>query len=156
MKQLSPHKKQAGGEYLAGRNLENEAKQPLLLKPQRLLGEGLRNSANAYPDKVAVRSGQASYTYRELLDSALKVASALQDRGLNRGDRVAIFMDNSWPCIVSIYAVLLAGGVFVIINPREKSSKLKFIIEDSGTRFLFTRWTFCARVCSRSPENIST
>ncbi len=138
MKHLSPNKRQAGGEYPAGRNVENEAKQPLSPKPQRLLGEGLRNSANAYPDKVAVRLGQTSYTYRELLDSALKVASALQDRGLNRGDRVVIFMDNSWPCIVSIYGVLLAGGVFIVVNPNEKSSKLKFIIENSGTRFLFT------------------
>jgi len=106
--------------------------------PQRVLGEGLLFSAKSHPDKVAVIVEGKSYTYSQLLDTALRLASALQSRGLVRGDRVAIYMDNTWPCIVSIYAVLLAGGVFFVVNPQTKSEKLQFLLDNSDAEILLT------------------
>ena len=47
-------------------------------------------------------------------------------------------MDNTWPCVVSIYATLAAGGVFLIVNPQTKADKLKFILDDSGAKVLLT------------------
>lgn len=110
----------------------------LTARPQRVLGEGLLFSAQSHPNKVAVIVEGQSYTYGQLLDTALRLASALQARGLVRGDRVAIYMDNTWPCIASIYAVMMAGGVFFVINPQIKSEKLQFLLEDSDTRILLT------------------
>ena len=76
------------------------------VKPQRLLHEALQFSAaragNA--DKIAVVVEGKPYTYGELLDAALRLSAALRSRGLARGDRVAIYMDNTWPCVVSLYA----------------------------------------------------
>lgn len=110
------------------------------MKPQRLLHEALQFSA-ASPDcaaKPAVVIEGHPYTYTELLDSASRLAAALQARGLQRGDRVAIYMDNTWPCVVSIYASLLAGGTFLVVNPQTKADKLEFILDDSGARLLLT------------------
>jgi amino acid adenylation domain-containing protein len=110
------------------------------MKPQRLLHEALQLSAARADNstKVAVVVEGKPYTYGELLDQALRLSAALRSRGLTRGDRVAIYMDNTWPCVVSLYATLLAGGVFSIVNPQTKADKLEFILNDSGARILLT------------------
>ncbi|HKE49015.1 MAG TPA: class I adenylate-forming enzyme family protein [Rhodanobacteraceae bacterium] len=88
--------------------------------------------------KTAVIVEGRPYTYAELVDHALRLAAALRARGLGRGDRVAIYMDNTWPCVVSIFATLIAGGVFLIVNPQTKADKLAFILDDSGAKFLLS------------------
>lgn len=109
-------------------------------RPQRLLHDSLLATATdrVLACKPAVMIEGLPHSYAELLDSAKRLAAALLERGVMRGDRVAIYMDNSWPCVVSIYAVLLAGGVFLLINPQTKSDKLGFILDDSGARLLLT------------------
>jgi acyl-CoA synthetase (AMP-forming)/AMP-acid ligase II len=107
-------------------------------RPQILLREGLIQSANLCPQKTALVVEGTAYTYAQLFDAASSIGKALQERGLERGDRVAIYMDNTWPCIVSIYGVLLAGGVFLMINPQTKAEKLHYILRDSGAAFLLS------------------
>ena len=108
--------------------------------PQRQLHDSLLASAAdpALAHKPAVIVEGMPYTYAQLLDASQRLAAGLLARGVTRGDRVAIYMDNSWPCVVSIFAVLLAGGVFLLINPQTKSEKLGFILDDSGARLLLT------------------
>ena len=108
------------------------------IRPQRLLHEGLLASANRHPNKIAIIIEDRSYTYSELLDASLRLANAFTKRGVSRGDRIAIYMDNTWSCVVSIYAVLFAGGVFLLINPQTKSHKLKYILTDSDSIMLLT------------------
>jgi len=103
-----------------------------------LLQESLQRATIRGPLKEAVVVEGAPYSYRQLWEDASHMAAALNRRGLQRGDRVAIYMDNTWPCVVSIYAALLAGGVFLIINPQTKADKLAYILGDSGARFLMT------------------
>ncbi len=110
----------------------------MLTRPQRLLHDGLLSSAARLPTKHAVIVEGKPYTYGELLDKASRLAAALQRRGLERGDRVAIYMDNTWPCVISIYAVLLAGGVMLVVNPQTKSDKLEFILNDCDAKILLT------------------
>ena len=110
------------------------------LGPVRLLHDSLWRDAvgAAQASKtVAVVEGRR-YSYAQLHDAAARLAAALRERGVARGDRVAIYMDNSWPCVVSIYATLLAGGVFLLVNPQTKADKLAFILDDSGARLLLT------------------
>lgn len=107
-------------------------------RPQRLLGEGLLASASRRPEKTAVVVEGKAYSYSQLLTESLCLATGLKKRGLVRGDRVAIYMDNTWPCIVFVYAVLLAGGVFFIVNPQTKSEKLQFLLQNSDARILLT------------------
>lgn len=110
----------------------------MIIKPQRFLCDSLLTSAERISDKVALVIEGDSYTYSQLLEAASNLATGLLDRGLQRGDRVAIYMDNTWPCIVSLYAITLAGGVFLIINPQTKADKLSFIITDCGARILLS------------------
>jgi len=107
-------------------------------RPHRLLQDGLLAGAQRHPEKIALIVEGRPYTYSQLLDHALRLAAAFKKRDLRRGDRVAIYMDNTWPCIVSIYATLIVGGVFLIINPQTKSDKLEFILNDSDAAILMT------------------
>lgn len=51
---------------------------------------------------------------------------------------MAIQLENSWACVVGIFGTLIAGGVFVLINPQTRSGKLEFILRDCGARVLIT------------------
>jgi len=105
---------------------------------KRFLADSLLHSAGRLPDKTVAVVESKPYSYAELRDQAERLAGALQQRGLQRGERVAIYMDNTWPCIVSLYAASLAGGVFLIINPQTKADKLAYILNDCGAGFLLT------------------
>ncbi|GBE12473.1 MAG TPA: long chain acyl-CoA synthetase [Desulfobacteraceae bacterium] len=110
----------------------------MIKKPQRLLREGMLENAALHPEKTALVIQGESFTYGQLADGALRLASALVDHGVRRGDRVAIYMDNTWPCVLSTYGTLLAGAVFLLINPQTKQEKLRFILEDSEAAILIS------------------
>jgi len=110
----------------------------MTVRPQRLLRDGMLGAVARHPDKVALVIEGKSYTYAELLDSSLRLAQTLIQRGVEKGDRVAIYMDNTWPCVISIYATLLAGGVFLVVNPQTKADKLEFVLDDSDAKMLLT------------------
>ena len=105
---------------------------------QRLLHQALLAAADKHPQKIAVWAEGKPYSYKQLWQGALRMASALRSRGLQRGDRVAIYMDNTWASAISIYGTLIAGGVFLMVNPQTKKEKLRFIVNDSESSFLLT------------------
>ena len=105
---------------------------------QRLLHDALLASVDRDPAKVAVIADGDRQTYGTLLDQALRLARALQDNGVRRGDRVAVYLDNSWHAVVAVYGVLLSGGVLTIINPQTKAEKLAFVLADSEASALLT------------------
>jgi long-chain acyl-CoA synthetase len=110
------------------------------MRPVRLLHETLLSHA-ARPEgrhNVAVIVDGKSHSYGELLDASRGLAGVLLERGVERGDRVAVYLDNSWTCVVSIYATLIAGAVLVLVHPQTRASKLEFILRDSGARALVT------------------
>lgn len=106
--------------------------------PQRLLGEALLISESVAPAKTAIIVKSKEYTYTELKTASLNLADHLVKSGLVKGDRVAVYMNNSWESVVSVYAVTLSGCVFLVINPQTKADKLQYILKDSGARVLIT------------------
>lgn len=106
----------------------------------RLLSDWLMMHAidPASASRPAVIVEGRTHTYEDLADAALRVAAALSKAGVVRGDRVAVFMDNTWACVVSIYAAMLAGGTFLVVNPQTKTDKLQFILKDCEAVALLT------------------
>lgn len=105
-------------------------------KPLRLLQDSLQRTAQAAPGKTAIVSGHDRIGYGELWLRCVQMANALKLRGVTRGERVAIYLDNTWQCAVSVYGTVLADAAFVLINPQTKSDKLAYILKDSGARAL--------------------
>jgi amino acid adenylation domain-containing protein len=104
----------------------------------RLLHETLLASTQRVPEREAIVAGPARLTYTDLLDRSLRLARALQELGVGRGDRVAVYMDNSAGCAAAIYGTLLAGGVFVVVNPQTKEDKLLYVLDDCEAAMVVT------------------
>lgn len=104
--------------------------------PQRLLGEALLRTAEKFPFKTAIVVKGSEYSYSQLKENAVNLARYLIHAGIKKGDRVAIYMDNSWQSIISIYGITLSGAVFLVINPQTKADKLKYILNDSEAKIL--------------------
>ncbi|RNI37497.1 long chain acyl-CoA synthetase [Hanamia caeni] len=106
--------------------------------PQRLLGEALLLSAKNNPSKTAVIVKEQEYSFSQLKENVENLAGYLINAGIKKGDRIAIYMDNSWQSIVSIYGITLSGGVFLVINPQTKADKLKYILNDCEAKILIS------------------
>ena len=96
--------------------------------------EFLENSADAYPEKPALICGQQRLTYAQVESLANRLAHDFRAAGIRRGDRVAVFAENSAEMVISIFAILKAGGVFLVINPTTKPDKLAYVLRNCAAR----------------------
>ncbi len=101
------------------------------------LASNLANTTSAHADRVAVRVGDASMTYRELDEASARVAGLLRERGLKPGDRVGIMLPNVAEFPVVYYGVLRAGGIAVPMNPLLKQREVAYHLGDSGAGLIF-------------------
>jgi long-chain acyl-CoA synthetase len=95
-----------------------------------LVNDFIEQSAVRTPHKTALIVGRQRYTYSQLDAMANRLANALQQRGVQRGDRVVLFLPNSLELVVGIFATLKAGGVFVVVNNSTKRDKLKYMVDN--------------------------
>lgn len=97
------------------------------------IGGMVELGAERDPDRVALKMlGGPSRTYAELHERSNRLANALLDSGLQRGDRVAAWLDNCPEYIELYLAVAKAGLVMVPINSMFKRSEASYQLEDSG------------------------
>jgi long-chain acyl-CoA synthetase len=99
----------------------------------------LRESARRFPAKTALVAGGRRLTFADLDGESSDLAALLAERGIARGDRVVVFMDNCWEAVVAIFAVLKAGAVFCPINPSTKADKLAYVIDNCRARGVVTQ-----------------
>jgi len=103
-----------------------------------LLQSFLENSARLYPNKVALIYKDARLTYAEINRRANQVAVLLRSQGIKRGDRVAIFLENSVESVISLFGILKADAVFVMLSPQLKAPKLEYILNNCGAKALIS------------------
>lgn len=95
-------------------------------------GEILARWARRQPDKVAFVCDGRPVTYRELDGRANAVARALAERGVRKGDRVAVLMGNNIEHIETMFGAFRLGAVLVPISVRLTVPEVAFVLEDSG------------------------
>lgn len=99
----------------------------------------LRDSARRFAQKSAVVAGARRWTYAELDEASDRLAGALARRGIARGDRVVIFMENCAEAVVGIFAVLKAGAVFSPIHPTTKADRLAYVVNNCRAAAILTQ-----------------
>lgn len=104
-----------------------------------LVNHFVENSAQRFPDKVALIHQDKRLTYAEIDTMSNRLAYALIESGVKRGDRVAVFMDNSVEAVLSIFAALKAGAAFIVINHTTKAEKLEYILNNSRAKMMITQ-----------------
>ena len=98
--------------------------------PEILLFQILKNSATMFPDKPAILYPQR-VTYKELNALTDKLASALADLGVKKGNIVALYMWNSPEFVVAFFGALKAGATVTALNPSFREKDAKYQLEDS-------------------------
>ncbi len=78
--------------------------------------------------------GSRRLTYSEVECICNRLAHALAAEGIDRGDRVAVYLDNSVETVIAIFAALKIGAVFMVVNPTTKAAKLSYILNNSRAR----------------------
>ncbi|XKG67053.1 long-chain-fatty-acid--CoA ligase [Mesobacillus maritimus] len=96
--------------------------------------EYLIRTARDFPDKTAIHFMGKEMSYRQLYESANKVAAYLQSLGIEKGDRVAIMLPNMPAGVISYFGVLIAGGIVVQTNPLYTERELEYQMKDSGAK----------------------
>jgi fatty-acyl-CoA synthase len=97
-----------------------------------------RDRAEAlFAKKIGVIDGEKQFTYAQFGERTHKLANALRKLGLEKGDRVSFITYNTHQLLEAYYGVIEAGGILNPINVRLSPSDISFILNHSGSRFLF-------------------
>jgi long-chain acyl-CoA synthetase len=99
----------------------------------------LQDSARRCPDKVALVTAGERLSYGDLDTLSDRLAGALSNRGVERGDRVVLFMENCREAVVGIFAALKAGAVFSPVNASTKPDKLAYLLNHCRATALLTQ-----------------
>ncbi len=103
-----------------------------------LLQDYLSASAARRPDHVALVCDGERLTFAELEARSNSLARALARLGVERGDRVVVFADNTVQTVVAFWAVLKANAVVCVVNSQTRTDKLAAMLLDSRARALVT------------------
>ena len=74
--------------------------------------------------------GDKRLTYAEIDAMAGSLASVLLSEGVEKGDRVAVFLDNSIEAVVAVFAILKTGATFLMVNQTTKQDKLNYMLNN--------------------------
>ncbi len=100
--------------------------------PPILLHDLPRRAAGCCPDAIALRAGEACWTYGRLQSRIEAWAHTLRSAGLPAGARVAVLVDKLPETVAVCFAVSRAGGVLVPLNPLLKPAQALHVIQDAG------------------------
>lgn len=81
---------------------------------------------------------QCFVTYSEFYQSAIDLAVCLKQRGVNKGSKVALILENGVSWAVSFFGIILAGGVGVPLNPYFKSPEIATLLEQATVQVVIT------------------
>ena len=91
-------------------------------------------AAARWPERDALMFYGRGITYRELRDAIDRLACALADLGVKKGDRIALYLVNSPQFIIAWFAALKCGAAVTSISPLYTSHEVRYQLEDSGAR----------------------
>lgn len=128
------------------------------MKPphSRTLFDLLCEQATRFPERAAVICREQVITYRALADSAGRIAAALRGRGIGRGERVGILVNNRPEWLEACFGTAAIGAVAVPFSTWSKPDELAFLLADSGVAALiavdqFAGQDFAAALAALAP-----
>ena len=106
-----------------------------------MLSDWLRRTAAATPDAPAIiEAGPGEEnrvtSFRELFEQTASLAVWFVEHGVQRQDRIALVLPKTTEAIVSVFASLLAGAIYVPIHPQWPKERIETVLADCGARLL--------------------
>ncbi|MFJ7922611.1 amino acid adenylation domain-containing protein [Lysinibacillus fusiformis] len=93
----------------------------------------------AFPDRTALTYESSVITYKQLDQQSNQIAYFLIEKGLSRGDRVAMLFEPSIDMIINMLAIIKVGGAYVPINPEYPPERIEYTLSDSKSVFILTQ-----------------
>jgi len=106
------------------------------------LKQMLEITVREVPQKEAIILGSQRVTYGELDETSNRVANALVNLGVEKGDHVAILMSHCPEWVINYFGVVKAGGVAVLLGSMLKAPEINSLLRDSDARVLITEKSF--------------
>src|SRR6185312_16279831 len=98
------------------------------------------------PDAVAVVCGDQSWTYRELDETANRLAHLLADAGVGRGAVVGLLLERSAQAVAAIAAVLKTGAAYLPIDVEHPRARIGFMLADAAPAAVLTTADLAGRL----------
>ncbi|MEJ7670665.1 MAG: acyl-CoA synthetase [Casimicrobiaceae bacterium] len=102
----------------------------------------IARAAHIWPQRTAVVHGARRYTWEESYARSRRLASALAQRGINRGDTVAAMLSNTPEMIEAHFGVPMCGGVLNTLNTRLDAEAIAFMLQHGEAKVLLTDTEF--------------
>jgi fatty-acyl-CoA synthase len=104
------------------------------------IGAVLTRQARDIPDREALVDVQAGkrWTFAELDAAVSQLAAGLLAKGVQVGDRVALWAPNVGEWVITQFAAARVGAILVVVNPAYRTHELKYVLNQSGSRMLIT------------------
>ena len=129
---MAGHNDNSSNIYKQG--LEKNAANYVPLSPLTFIAR----SAYIYPDRVSVIHGQRRYTWLETFNRARRLASALEARGIEEGDTVAVMLNNTPEMYECHFGVPVTGAVLNTLNTRLDPEAVAFMLNHGEAKILIT------------------
>ena len=120
--------------------------------PEIPLFELLEESARKYPNAPCTIFKGAVITYKEMSELTDRLAGALADLGVKKGDRVGIFMPNTPQFVIAYFGILKAGGVVVATNPLYTPREIEHQVKDAGIEVMIVMSNFYSTIKKVQPN----
>lgn len=105
------------------------------------IAKNLERARLFFPDKTALVFEARTYSYRQLDENVNRLANGLRSLGIEKQDRVALFMPNIPEFILGYFAIQKLGAIAVSVNAMLKRHEVKYIVNDAGAGALLTTAT---------------
>ncbi len=106
----------------------------------------IARSAEVYPDRLAVVHGELRRSWSEVFTRCRQLASALQQRGIGKGDTVAVMLPNTPPMVEAHFGIPVLGAVLNALNTRLDAETIAFMLDHGEARVLIVDPEFAAIV----------
>ena len=116
------------------------------------LSTNLIASKERNPNHVALRCDDLRFTFAEFDAAAARVATLLEQAGVEPGDRVGVMLPNTPAFAIVFYGIIYRGAVAVPMNPLLKAREVTFYLSNSGAKALFGTPAFANEATAGADE----
>ena len=120
--------------------------------PSAPLFHFLEDAARKYPNRACTIFKGAVISYKEMNEITDRIAAALVEMGVKKGDRVGIFMPNTPQFVMTYYGILKAGAAVVATNPLYTPPEIEHQASDAGIEYMFVMTNFYETIKKAQPK----
>jgi long-chain acyl-CoA synthetase len=111
-----------------------------------LLGNVFGRSVQNFPDKLALKKGDTTYTYRQLKEAVVKLKNYLLELGLQKNDKFAVMGENSPEWAISYLAIVRSGMVCVPVDRMSQDAEIIHILTRSESKGIIVSETYLENI----------